>query len=466
MTLGVRGLFAKIFLWFLGGSALVVVAAAVATLATPTGPGSPLWSDAVGTDLASHADRAVEIYRRDGPEALDRYLCSLGTTAGACVCLFDASGMVVAGPEAPPRARHLAELSGKSDQAEFQLTGSTLLGAHTTVGSDGNRYTLVMEVPGGALEAIRRTPGAYAIRFAVALAAAAVVCVLLARSLTGPILSLRAATQRAAAGDLSVRVGAGLGGRRDELADLGRDFDAMAERLELLLASERRLLSDISHELRSPLARLGVALGIARRKAGGEARPALNRIERETVRIDEMIDHLLELARMEHDGAASARSSVDLARLVETVAQDADFEARDVGRSVRLVAADSCSVLGDERALRSAVENVVRNAIRYTPEGGTADVALRMTNGGRPRAAEVRVRDHGPGVPEETLPHLFRPFYRVGDARDRDSGGVGLGLAIAERAVARHGGHVRATNAADGGLVVTLRLPLDENGTA
>jgi signal transduction histidine kinase len=379
---------------------------------------------------------------------------------GSCVCLFDENGMVVGGSEAPPRARHLAELSEMSEQAEFQLAGSTLLGAHSAVGSDGSRFTLVMEVPGGALEAFRRTPGAYLIRFAVALSVAAIVCFLLARSLTGPILSLRAATQRVAAGDLSVRIGAGLGVRRDELADLGRDFDTMAERLEALLVSERRLLSDISHELRSPLARLGVALGIARRRAGDEAASALNRIERETVRLDDMIDRLLDLARMEHDGSASARTPVDLKRLVEMVAHDADFEARDRGRTVRLVEADSCSVLGDERALRSAVENVVRNAIRYTPEGGTADVALHVANGSGPLSAEVRVRDFGPGVPDEALRHLFRPFYRVADARDRESGGVGLGLAIAERAVARHGGEVQAANAEGGGLVVTLRLPL------
>jgi two-component system sensor histidine kinase CpxA len=460
MRPAIRGLFAKIFLWFLGGSALVVLSAAVATLVTPTGPGSPLWNDAVGTDLAARAERAAEIYRRDGSVAVSAYLCSLESGTNSCVCLFDETGKVVGGSEAPPRARHLAELSGRSEQAEFQLAGSTLLGARSAVGSDGSRFTLVMEVPGGPLESFRRTPGAYLIRFAVALSVAAIVCFLLARSLTGPILSLRAATQRVAAGDLSVRVGYGLHARRDELADLGRDFDTMAERLEALLVSERRLLSDISHELRSPLARLGVALGIARRRAGDGATSALNRIERESVRLDEMIDNLLDLARMEHEGAASARTRVDLRRLVETVAHDADFEARDGGRSVHLVETDSCAVIGDERALRSAVENVVRNAIRYTPEGGTTEVALRMTNGSGPPSAEVSVRDYGPGVPDDALRHLFRPFYRVADARDRESGGVGLGLAIAERAVARHGGDVRAANVEGGGLEVTLRLPL------
>lgn len=138
------------------------------------------------------------------------------------------------------------------------------------------------------------------------------------------------------------------------------------------------------------------------------------------------------------------------------------FGAR--GRAVRLAASDPCTVLGDERALRSAVENIVRNAIRYTPEGRTAVVTLLATNGAAPPAAELCVRDHGPGVPEEALSDLFQPFYRVADARDRDSGAVRLGLAIAERAVALHGGAISAANAAGGGLVMTLRLPLSLMG--
>jgi two-component system sensor histidine kinase CpxA len=203
-----------------------------------------------------------------------------------------------------------------------------------------------------------------------------------------------------------------------------------------------------------------VALGLARQRSGSAADTALDRIEREAESLNEMIGQLLILTRLESGTDGGKRTEVDLQALVREVTDDADFEARSRNRSVRVVAADKCSTAGVEELLRSAIENVVRNAVRYTPEGTVVDVSLERKNGNGDNVALIRVRDRGRGVPEEALEKIFRPFYRTEDARDRESGGTGLGLAITERAVRLHGGTVKATNAADGGLAIEMRLHL------
>jgi two-component system sensor histidine kinase CpxA len=285
----------------------------------------------------------------------------------------------------------------------------------------------------------------------------------LARYLTRPVRLLRGAARRLADGDLSARVGVA-GRRRDEIGDLGRDFDVMADHLENLLIAQQRLLRDISHELRSPLARLNVALELARRDSGSAAEPALARVGREAERLNELIGQLLTLARLEGGaaqpaGAFSDRVEIDLAVLVSEVAADADFEAAVRDRHVRIVQSEPCRIIAAPGLLRSAIENVVRNAVRFTAPG--TDVEIRLAcraDGAEPRAI-IEVRDHGSGVPEAALQDIFRPFYRVANARERETGGAGLGLAITERTIRSYGGAVRAANAPDGGLSVQIELP-------
>jgi two-component system sensor histidine kinase CpxA len=274
--------------------------------------------------------------------------------------------------------------------------------------------------------------------------------------LTKPILRLRGVAQQLARGNLQARVGADFLRRQDELADLGRDFDLMAEQLESLFTAQRRLLGDVSHELRSPLARLSVALELARRQCGDAALPSLDRIERETERLNELIGQLLALSRLESGPQPTAGERVDLAALVREIAADAAFEARARQRSVAIMELAECATTGSAELLRRAIENVVRNALCYTREGTAVELTLRR----EADTARLSVRDHGEGVPEAALAQLFQPFYRVAEARDRQTGGIGLGLAIAERAVRLHGGQVTAANAVDGGLFVELRLPV------
>jgi two-component system sensor histidine kinase CpxA len=290
----------------------------------------------------------------------------------------------------------------------------------------------------------------------IAVISSGLVCYILARYLTQPVVRLRAATQKLAAGDLSARAGADRSRRRDEIGELVRDFDSMARRLQTMVQAQSRLWHDISHELRSPLARLNVALELARQRSGPEAEAALDRIDLETNRLNELIGRLLTIARLESGEDAARIGPVNLRLLIQDIAKDADFEAQGRNCHVEVVPGPDCQITGSSSLLRSAIENVVRNALRYTREGTSVRVEMECDFQG----VLVRVLDSGPGVPDGELEKLFRPFYRIDDARGRQTGGVGLGLAIAERAVRLHGGSIRASNRPEGGLLVELRLPL------
>ena len=281
-------------------------------------------------------------------------------------------------------------------------------------------------------------------------------CYGLSWRITAPVRRLRAAAQALAEGDLASRVPMVRGGSGDELTDLGRDFNLMAARIETLVQVHQQLVRDVSHELRSPLARLNVALGIARKKSPPSAATALDRIEYEGERLNLLIGELIALSKLE-EGVAGEKGDIDLAGLVEEVARDAEFEACAVNRHVDFSLVTGLHLPGNRELLRRALENVVRNAVHYTVEGSSVEIVLER---GEELQAVIRVRDFGPGVPQAQLSDIFRPFYRVGEARDRQSGGTGIGLAIAEKTVALHRGSIAARNIPGAGLEVEIRLPL------
>jgi two-component system sensor histidine kinase CpxA len=280
------------------------------------------------------------------------------------------------------------------------------------------------------------------------------------RYATLPLRRLRKVTQQLAGGDLSARVGKGLVHRKDEVADLGRDVDRMAERIESLVGAHHRLIRDVSHELRSPLARLNVALELARQSAGPAHSAPFDRIERESDRLNELISQLLMLTKLENQGGTIQKAALDIAALIAEVARDADFEARSNDRSVVAATCEPLMLSGNQELLRQALENLVRNAARYTAKGTAVEISLRRKEVGGRGWAHIEVRDQGPGVPESELQDIFRPFYRVTDARERQSGGAGVGLAISDRAVRLHGGSLRAFNAPGAGLIMEMELPL------
>ena len=456
MKIPFRSLYLKIFIWFWLAMIVINVAFFAAVALTRPTPTRRSWRDLAQT--GPNAQKAAEAYEQSGAAALNAALQATEKNSGVNATFYDESGRELSGREVPAGAAELIARTAESRDLEFNFAGPGTLVARPVVSAKGQRYTYVAHIPRPPFQSLWQTQ---AIRLLIILVIGGIFCYWLARYLTGPIFKLRTTTNQLAEGDFSARVASNLAKRRDEVGQLGRDFNTMAERLESMVKAQQRLLGDISHELRSPLARLGVALGLARQRAGVEANGALDRIEREADNLNEMISQLLTLTRLESGTDGRKRSEVDLAALVREVSEDADFEARSLNRSVQVVASDKCSINGVEDLLRSAVENVVRNAVRFTPEGTAVEVALRKQNGSGDNFAVISVRDRGNGVPAESLEKIFRPFYRTEDARDRQSGGgTGLGLAITERAVRMHGGTVQAVNSPEGGLAVEMRFHL------
>ncbi len=449
-----RSLFLKIFIAFWGAMAVFVTLAAVTTMLI-------VRFQTTDSAMETMTRAAAQAYISGGPAALHNYFHQLERDQLFRVILFDEHGNELSGRPAPRFLGPHGEYAPPPAQGpvppppSFSELSQRHFPTHTILASDGHKYTLMLLPPSRAhlwfLTAPTRLIG-----ILVGLCATGIICFVLTRYVTRPIGALRTAASRLAAGDLSARAGGGAGAsRRDEIGSLVHDFDQMAERIENLITTQRRLLSDISHELRSPLARLNVAVGLARRQADPETQTALERIEIEADRLNDMLQNLLTLSRLESGESVEMRTGVDLAPLVADVVADADFEAQAFGRSVTLVKSAPCRVEGNVTLLRSAIENVVRNAARYTDEKTHVDVSLEC----RDQHAVITVHDQGPGVPEESLPKLFLPFYRVDATRDRNTGGVGLGLSIAERAVRLHKGSVIAKNGKPRGLLVQIELP-------
>ncbi len=277
----------------------------------------------------------------------------------------------------------------------------------------------------------------------------ALLCYALAWTLARPIRNLRQTVVRFGSGDLSSRSRLR---RKDDIGDLARSFDQMADRIETLLTAERRLLQDISHELRSPLARLRFALQLASSKPDTVA---FARVDKEVDRLATLIGELLQVTRAEGDPASRNLSEIHLGPFLEALVEDSRIEAEAHGCSVDLFIKRDISVNGDVELLHRAVENVLRNAIHHAPRGTTVDVDAVVQDG----LIRLEIRDYGPGVPEEHLADIFRPFFRLDADRASGNGGVGLGLAIAERAVRLHHGQIHARNAGPG-LAVEIELPV------
>lgn len=454
-----RSLFLKIFLSFWLAQALIVALVVAATIAFRPQTESPFWEY-----IKAHtADQLMQAYEAGGSAGLNHKLDEFNASLKLQAFLFDDQGKELAGRVAPEWAHRFSQGLNPQPPGLFHRFSARRFVTQQVTADDGHRYIMVAEVPPRPwLPLLRqRPPGAGLEILAMAVLVSGIICYLLARYLTSDVRRLRAATQQLAAGDLSARADAPRGGRRDEIAQLVRDFNTMAARLQDLVNAQSRLLNDISHELRSPLARLSVALGLAWQRTGPDAHSVLERIELEANRLNELIGRLLTLARLEGGDDAMQRTQISLDDLIRDITKDADFEAQSRQCRVRCMIQDEITILGSPSLLHSAVENVVRNAMRHTPEGTEVEIRLAREISLGNDEAVVRVTDRGPGVPKEALDKLFRPFYRLDDARGRQTGGAGLGLAITERAVRLHGGTVRATNRAEGGLMVEIRLPIE-----
>ena len=436
-----KSLFAKILIWFWCTMAITLVGSAfisALSMSPNNSDESAPWSRLMRFQL----EEARTAYETGGRPELQAFLDTLHRNYDAQAILADDKGRdLITGQDRSGLVRRARLGAPGATLYRFIPVGTATLARES---ADG-RYWLFFIVPRSSLAPSFLTP-----EHLFFMGAAVLLCYWLALHLTSPVRQLQKAVERFGGGDFTARVGSN---RRDELGQLANTFDRMAGRIETLLAAERRLLLDISHELRSPLARLGVAVELAR--TGEDREAALNRIQKESDRLTALLGLLLQVTRAEGDPRSLRRDHVRLDELVQQLVEDSAIEAAARGCQLVFGERQPVTVEGDPELLRRAMENVIRNAIRYAPPATAVEVTLGRRNG----AAVVDVRDHGPGVPEEALPRLFDAFYRVEKSRATSSGGIGLGLSIARRAIELHKGEIHARNAQPG-LEVEIELPI------
>jgi two-component system sensor histidine kinase CpxA len=453
-----RGLFFKIFIIFWIAQSLIFVISTALILRHRFQPSPDVLRSSLFSSLRTQAGAAAAAFESSGCEALHisvsgpQEQIALEDNTGRALCASDAIS---------PSAGTLhtsTVISGV--QVDTRYIWSVPI-----VSATGKRYVFRLAIPHPIEEhswyhdllhfAFPQLP--------VAIAVGGLTTFVLVLIFTRPVIRLRRAARELAHGNLGARVKEtgpqSVVFRGDEFQALVHDFNHMADRLESLVDAQKLLLRDVSHELRSPLARLSVALELAREDAGEEMTAHLDRIERETERLNQLIGQLLTLSSMEAAEGTEDFGRISLKQLLEELIPDAEYEARQRQSSVVLHADGDVAVRGKRELLYRAIENVVRNAIRYTEPGTEVEIRLAMAHEGANRIATLEINDRGPGIPEKEIESIFRPFYRVDHARSPHTGGFGVGLAIAERSVKLHHGDVRAFNRKEGGTTIQMRFP-------
>jgi two-component system sensor histidine kinase CpxA len=459
-----RRLFWRIFAAFWLATVVVLVAFAWVTTSnfeTEKIPGLGITRlQAAMDDLLSRASGEL---RRGGEDNAREWLQATAGFGSIGIYVFNPDGKEMLGRSPAVAIREAAaQVAAEAAQAPEDTRPGTLdaerVRARAIRTHDGRIYAAVAAFEGSFLSRlVSRRPKTFWTNIGIAMVISALFSMLLAWYVAAPLTRIRASARRFAEGDLDARVGTLRVGRSAEIIALAAEFDDMAARIKALIESHRRLVRDVSHELRSPLARLRVAVELARGGDEAQVEASLDRIESESDRLEAMLSQAIELSSLETKQHA-APDTVALDELLDDVITNADYEGAPRGRKVVLADCERQMLTGSRDALYSAFENVIRNALAYTQDGTT--VVVRLVRDPRdPKYVLIVVRDHGPGVPDAELVRIFEPFYRTDAARTRASGGTGLGLAIARRAVERHGGTIVARNAEGGGLEVSIRLP-------
>jgi two-component system OmpR family sensor kinase len=446
----VRTLFLRIFLSFWAAMLLVLLSTAAVAWYR--------FSQVQTIDMNEIAGQAAARMSADGLDGLRAWIEETEKRyIGRTVYIVDYTGVDILGRPLPDRlmayVRRLERAGLMSKGVPRDREPNPLLLTPQFFDRDDSVYTILVDASARPWRLLN-TPDVRALLIAFALAISGIVCWWLAHYVSKPVERLQASARSLAAGNLDSRVGEEFARRHDELGVLARDFDTMADHVRTLIASKESLLRALSHELRSPLARLRVALSLARR--GTDVPKQFDRIELETERLDVIIGQMLQLSHLRAMEPTLTRVPVDLTTLLTEVVEDARIEATAAGKQVEWNPTLSVEIEGDHDLMRSAIENVLRNAVRFTREGTAVDVSM-VRAGGQTR---IVIEDRGPGVPPDELEKIFEPFHRVAESRDRDSGGTGLGLAITARIVNLYGGKVKASNRDGGGLRVEITLPV------
>ncbi|MBB71193.1 MAG: hypothetical protein CMF50_02190 [Legionellales bacterium] len=428
-------LYWKIFLWFWLAMLLIIVATAVYSSYFIHHRYGPMRVTAL---LNMYAITAAEAYDSGGDRALERWLRQVNPKERIHLFVQSDNGQQIM-PRSPRALRMLERPRGPIIRVPLQTKRVT-------------NYQLVAILPPHRMMTRKRHESYIAVRFIFAIIITGVICYILSVYLTRPLRKLKIAASQIAEGKLSTRVSQQIQHRKDEISDLAHEFDNMAEKIETLVTSQKQLMEYVSHELRSPLARLQVSLELARRNSPQAAESALDRIELEATRLNDLIGEILSLANLQRMDQA-LEDKQDIVALLKDIIADADLEFAEQAKSVDFNTDRKQQVMTvNARLLRRSIENVLRNALRYNPSNSAVNVTLRCQEDG----VTITVRDHGPGVAPADLEAIFMPFYR---SDQQDQTGYGLGLAIAKQAVKIHHGSITAQNADGGGLEVTITIP-------
>jgi two-component system sensor histidine kinase CpxA len=449
-------LFIKVFFWFW----LTVLALFATFLASRIGTRLVPSTDVVASFAPRVADEAAHAYESGGPREFEQFERGLVGKSGIELYLIDGYGKEVLSRSIPPDSLSIVRAARSDGRVLSRFGLRSHSSSYKFTSPSGHPYVLLVRAGLQVGRFLDSTAGGGLPLFGVVLLMVTLFCLWLTHHIVAPIQGIQSAARRVAAGDLSVRAPAEISGRHDELAALAANFDVMVERMGAFVTSQKDLLSTVSHELRSPLARLIMSLALLRKQSPPESEELLKRMEHDVERVDTLIGQLLTLSRLETGLSPDGRDNVDLSQLVQEVVADGDFEARSCGKSVKLQAeGDIVIEKADQQALRSACENIIRNAIRFTMPGSEVEVSLKTEKVSPSPQAVLSVRDYGPGVPGELLQQIFQPFFRIQEPDGDPRVGTGLGLAIAHEAIRQHRGTIIASNVNPLGLEIKITLP-------
>lgn len=451
-----RSLYWKIFISFWLATILIIITTAWFTGQIAKKSSIPVREQVF---MDSYANAAVATFEAGKKKALIQWLQQTGLSRHMNMFLISSTGEIVGSDNIPPLVRKVAENIILDQLNEGIFKTGNLIVSHEILSTSGKAYRLAAVTEKPFTHFVEIPWAGLTIRLVIAIFFSGLICYLLSLYLTQPLRSLRIAAKSIATGKLNTRVGKFIGHHKDEIAALSSEFDRMAEQLEAIVNSKQRLLQDISHELRSPLARLNIAIELAKNKTGSLAETEFSRMETESYRLNALIGEILEFARLDKSIAALHLTSVDLPELLNTIIHDANYEFGGSSERIKAGQIQPCQLYLDKKLMHRAIENILRNALRYSDK----PVVVSLEHDSAQEHVFIKIKDRGPGVPENQLKKIFNPFYRVDTSREKKTGGYGLGLAIASQATKLHQGRITAENRKGGGLSVCIVLPAKQN---
>ncbi|WP_176360024.1 sensor histidine kinase [Desulfosediminicola ganghwensis] len=402
---------------------------------------------------------SVTLFEQNKIRALDRLASRVEETNGFVLYLFSGDGQHLYGDRLPQNANRIINRVLDKEGPAFLVFGSRPLVAKPITSNNDKQFIIAAALPKRWINEPLNPSYYSSVRLWITIVTSAVVCLILAKHISKPITILTKSTRKFAGGKFDERVLPLIGRRRDEFYDLAAGFDEMAGRTEKLISSREELLRNISHELRSPLSRMTLALDLARKKGTPEVETALQRVDKEIVKMNYLIGQVITLSQIEAIHSPVKQDPIDLEELIQKIQKDAELEASSRNCFVEVTKTEKISIAGDYDLIYSAVENLVRNAIRFTNESTAVEISLKTEPLLAEKKAVIAIRDHGPGVNDNDLDKLFLPFFQAGTELRTTKRNSGLGLAITLGAVEQHGGKVTARNKDDGGLEVSITLP-------